>query len=80
MSHINHPSSVIWNDLDLYDNYRDFTTDPATFPAEEVRNFISALVRFSERVRGAKLICPFRTRLGNTVCNFVNLMEDATHP
>lgn len=46
MSHTNHPSSVIWNDLDLYDNYRDFTTDPATFPAEEVRNFISALVRF----------------------------------
>lgn len=47
MSYTNHATSVIWNDLDLYDNYRDFTTDPATFPADEMRNFISALVRHS---------------------------------
>lgn len=34
----------MWNDLELYHDYRDFTTDPETFPAEEVRNFIRVLV------------------------------------
>ncbi|KAI9452134.1 glycosyl hydrolases family 31-domain-containing protein [Lactarius psammicola] len=37
------PLEVMWNDLELYHNYRDFTTDPATFPAEEMRNFIEDL-------------------------------------
>lgn len=37
------PLEVMWNDLDLYHNYRDFTTDPATFPAEEMRKFITLL-------------------------------------
>ena len=38
------PHAVMWNDLELYHDYRDFTTDPATFPAEEMRKFIRDLV------------------------------------
>jgi alpha-glucosidase (family GH31 glycosyl hydrolase) len=38
------PHAVMWNDLELYHDYRDFTTDPATFPAEETRKFIRDLV------------------------------------
>ena len=34
---------VIWNDIDLYHAYRDFTTDPVRYPAELVKNFISEL-------------------------------------
>src|SRR6266702_1236059 len=41
------PHAVKWNDLELYNDYRDFTTDPATFPAEELRNFIKDLVSCS---------------------------------
>ena len=37
----------MWNDLELYHEYRDFTTDPATFPAEETRAFIKDLVSCS---------------------------------
>ncbi|KAI9437339.1 glycosyl hydrolases family 31-domain-containing protein [Lactarius indigo] len=37
------PLEVMWNDLELYHDYRDFTTDPATFPAEGMRNFIKDL-------------------------------------
>ncbi len=36
--------SVMWNDIDLYHAVRDFTTDPVTFPADEVRAFIQDLV------------------------------------
>lgn len=36
--------SVMWNDIDLYHAVRDFTTDPVTFPGEEVRSFINELV------------------------------------
>lgn len=35
---------VQWNDIDLYHAYRDFTTDPARFPAEELQQFIEQLV------------------------------------
>jgi hypothetical protein len=42
----------MWNDLDLYHNYRDFTTDPATFPAEEMRKFITLLVCHSVPLQG----------------------------
>jgi len=35
---------VIWSDIDLYHAYRDFTTDPVRYPAEEMRDFISELV------------------------------------
>lgn len=35
---------VQWNDIDLYHAYRDFTTDPVRFPAEELQQFIEQLV------------------------------------
>lgn len=34
----------MWNDIDLYHALRDFTTDPVSFPADEVRAFIEDLV------------------------------------
>ena len=34
----------MWNDIDLYHAVRDFTTDPVSFPAEEVRSLIQDLV------------------------------------
>ena len=37
----------MWNDIDLYHSYRDFTTDPVKFPPDKVRRFIAELVRFS---------------------------------
>ncbi|ESK96883.1 alpha-glucosidase [Moniliophthora roreri MCA 2997] len=37
------PLEVMWNDIDLYTAYRDFTTDPGRFPAEDVRGFIREL-------------------------------------
>ncbi len=36
----------MWNDIDLYHAYRDFTTDPNSFPLDEVRKFIAGLVSF----------------------------------
>lgn len=36
----------MWNDIDLYHAVRDFTTDPTTYPAQEVHAFVSELVRF----------------------------------
>lgn len=39
--------SVQWNDIDLYHAVRDFTSDPVTFPGEEMRAFIEDLVRDS---------------------------------
>ncbi|KAI0640209.1 glycosyl hydrolases family 31-domain-containing protein [Trametes polyzona] len=37
------PLETMWNDIDVYHAFRDFTTDPVSFPAEEVRNFIREL-------------------------------------
>ncbi|KAG1879989.1 glycoside hydrolase family 31 protein [Suillus subluteus] len=37
------PLEVQWNDIDLYHAYRDFTTDPVSFPGDEVREFIQEL-------------------------------------
>ncbi|EMD41237.1 glycoside hydrolase family 31 protein [Gelatoporia subvermispora B] len=37
------PLEVQWNDIDLYHAVRDFTTDPVTFPGEEMRAFIQNL-------------------------------------
>ncbi|KAG0697210.1 glycoside hydrolase family 31 protein [Suillus ampliporus] len=34
------PLEVQWNDIDLYHAYRDFTTDPVSFPGDELREFI----------------------------------------
>jgi len=37
----------MWNDIDLYHAVRDFTTDPVSFPVNEVKAFIAALVRYA---------------------------------
>ncbi|KAI5116414.1 hypothetical protein M0805_008490 [Coniferiporia weirii] len=43
MREANIPLEVMWNDIDLYHAFRDFTTDPVSFPAEDVRAFIRQL-------------------------------------
>lgn len=35
---------VMWNDIDLYHAVRDFTTNPVSFPSDQVRAFIEELV------------------------------------
>ena len=37
----------MWNDIDLYQAVRDFTTDNVSFPGDKVREFIRELVRCS---------------------------------
>lgn len=39
----NIPLECMWNDLDIYRLYRDFTNNPATFPATGMRDFIAGL-------------------------------------
>lgn len=39
----NIPLEVMWNDLELYHDYRDFTVDPVKFSANEMRDFIRNL-------------------------------------
>ena len=39
------PLETMWNDIDLYHAFRDFTTDPVSFPIAEVKAFIQELVR-----------------------------------
>ena len=34
----------MWNDLELYHDYRDFTVDPVKFSGNEMRAFIRNLV------------------------------------
>ncbi len=34
----------MWNDIDLYHAVRDFTTDPVSFPGDQMRDFINELV------------------------------------
>lgn len=48
----------MWNDIDLYHAVRDFTSDPVSFPAEEMRAFIRELVRELRSI-----IIPFLTCL-----------------
>ncbi|KAI0735986.1 glycosyl hydrolases family 31-domain-containing protein [Earliella scabrosa] len=43
MREANIPLEVMWNDIDLYHALRDFTTDPVSFPADEMRAFIGEL-------------------------------------
>ncbi len=38
------PLETMWNDIDVYHAYRDFTTDPVSFPADEMKAFIEELV------------------------------------
>ncbi|PCH40075.1 glycoside hydrolase family 31 protein [Wolfiporia cocos MD-104 SS10] len=37
------PLEVMWNDADLYHAQRDFTSDPVSFPGDEMRAFIRRL-------------------------------------
>ncbi|KAI0271249.1 glycosyl hydrolases family 31-domain-containing protein [Gloeopeniophorella convolvens] len=39
----NVPLEVMWNDIDLYHSLRDFTTDPVSFPGDQMRDFIANL-------------------------------------
>lgn len=34
----------MWNDIDLYHAFRDFTSDPVTYPREAMRAFTTELV------------------------------------
>ncbi|KAF9067849.1 glycosyl hydrolases family 31-domain-containing protein [Rhodocollybia butyracea] len=45
MREANIPLEVMWNDIDLYHAFRDFTSDPVSFPGDEVRSFIQQLLR-----------------------------------
>ena len=38
------PLETMWNDIDVYHAYRDFTTDPVSFPADQMKAFIEELV------------------------------------
>lgn len=44
-------NSVMWNDIDLYHAVRDFTTDPVSYPGEDVRAFIKELVSKIKPIR-----------------------------
>lgn len=37
------PLDSIWNDIDFFDGYKDFTTDPVNFPGQQVKEFIDDL-------------------------------------
>ena len=39
----NIPLECLWNDLDIYDLYRDFTNNEATYPLPAFTNFIERL-------------------------------------
>ncbi|CCM04271.1 uncharacterized protein FIBRA_06441 [Fibroporia radiculosa] len=43
MREANIPLEVMWNDIDLYHAVRDFTSDPVSFPGNEMREFIKEL-------------------------------------
>lgn len=42
-SRLNIPLDTQWNDIDIFDEYRDFTTDPAKYPVDQVRAFTDYL-------------------------------------
>ncbi|KAK5125415.1 hypothetical protein LTR85_000524 [Meristemomyces frigidus] len=39
----NIPLEGVWNDIDIYSLYRDFTNDPNTYPVDEMRAFVAGL-------------------------------------
>lgn len=49
MREANIPLEVMWNDIDLYHAVRDFTSDPVTFPGDEMRAFIRELASNNQR-------------------------------
>ncbi|KAJ7200405.1 glycoside hydrolase family 31 protein [Mycena pura] len=44
------PLETMWTDIDLYHAVRDFTSDPVSFPGNEMREFIADLVRASQDI------------------------------
>lgn len=38
----------MWNDIDMYHAFRDFTVDPVSFAAEDMKSFIAELVSASK--------------------------------
>lgn len=40
---LNIPLDTQWNDIDIFDEYRDFTTDPSRYPVDQVRAFTEYL-------------------------------------
>ena len=49
------PLETMWNDIDLYHSFRDFTTDPVSFPIDEVKAFIEELVSCAAE-KGARAV------------------------
>ncbi|KAG9005981.1 hypothetical protein FRB93_009082 [Tulasnella sp. JGI-2019a] len=45
MREANIPLEVMWNDIDLYHAYRDFTVDPVSFPGSEMKAFMAELTK-----------------------------------
>lgn len=41
----NIPLETMWNDIDLYHAFRDFTSDPVSFNGNEMSEWIAELVR-----------------------------------
>ena len=61
------PLETMWNDIDLYHAFRDFTTDPVSFPIDEVKAFIEELVRcLIEGILGEVLNVEHRFRRART--------------
>lgn len=61
----------MWNDIDLYHAVRDFTTDPVSFPAAEMRAFTQELVCLTlSRYQNRKLYLPYSPRLLNISITF----------
>ena len=49
----------MWNDIDLYHAVRDFTSDPVSFPSEDVRALTQQLVsQLLERIVAPAEIYP----------------------
>jgi hypothetical protein len=53
----------MWNDIDLYHDFRDFTTDPNSFPGEEMRTFIRHLHSQDQRCKWAGYRLTLMSRL-----------------
>ncbi|KLO16236.1 glycoside hydrolase family 31 protein [Schizopora paradoxa] len=43
MRNANIPLEVMWSDIDIYHSLRDFTSDPVSFPGDEMRTYIQEL-------------------------------------
>lgn len=41
------PCEAMWNDIDVYHSLRDFTSDPISYPGDQMRDFIRNLVRLT---------------------------------